>query len=104
MTWARLFAAVRKGNCPADRPYRKAKKHCRVSGAKPGAPASYAIGVVVGALLVPALTRRLPRKTALLVLLGWFVAGNLLCALAPGYAMLMSARVVTGLSHAAFFG
>ncbi len=64
----------------------------------------YAIGVVVGALLVPALTRRLPRKTALLVLMGWFVAGNLLCALAPGYAMLMSARVVTGLSHAAFFG
>src|SRR6516165_6412117 len=64
----------------------------------------YAIGVVVGALLVPALTRRLPRKTALLVLMGWFVAGNLLCALAPGYAMLMSARVITGLSHAAFFG
>ena len=64
----------------------------------------YAIGVVVGALLVPALTLRLPGKTALLVLMGWFVAGNLLCALAPGYAMLMSARVVTGLSHAAFFG
>jgi DHA1 family inner membrane transport protein len=64
----------------------------------------YAIGVVVGALLVPALTRRLPRKTALLVLMGWFVAGNLLCALAPGYAMLMSARVITGLCHAAFFG
>jgi DHA1 family inner membrane transport protein len=59
----------------------------------------YAIGVVVGAL-----TRRLPRKTALLVLMGWFVAGNLLCALAPGYAMLMSARVITGLSHAALFG
>ena len=64
----------------------------------------YAIGVVVGALFVPALTRRLPRKTALLVLMGWFVAGNLLCALAPGYAMLMSARVITGLSHAALFG
>jgi DHA1 family inner membrane transport protein len=64
----------------------------------------YAIGVVVGALLVPALTRRLPRKTALLVLMGWFVAGNLLCALAPSYGMLMSARVITGLSHAALFG
>jgi MFS transporter, DHA1 family, inner membrane transport protein len=64
----------------------------------------YAIGVVVGALLVPALTRRLPRKTALLVLMGWFVGGNLLCALAPSYAMLMSARVITGLSHAALFG
>src|ERR1700758_143547 len=64
----------------------------------------YAIGVVVGALLVPALTRRLPRKTALLVLMGWFVAGNLLCSLAPGYAILMTARVITGLCHAALFG
>jgi MFS transporter, DHA1 family, inner membrane transport protein len=64
----------------------------------------YAIGVVVGALLVPALTRRLARKTALLLLMGWFVSGNLLSALAPGYAMLISARVITGLSHAAFFG
>ena len=64
----------------------------------------YAIGVVAGALLIPALIRRLPRKTALLVLMGWFVAGNLLCALAPGYAMLISARVITGLCHAAFFG
>jgi len=64
----------------------------------------YAIGVVVGALLVPPLTRRLNRKTALLVLMGWFVAGNLLSTLAPSYAMLMSARVITGLSHAAFFG
>jgi MFS transporter, DHA1 family, inner membrane transport protein len=64
----------------------------------------YAIGVVVGALLVPALTRRLARKTALLLLMGWFVSGNLLSALAPGYAMLISARVITGLCHAAFFG
>jgi len=36
--------------------------------------------------------------------MGWFVAGNLVCALAPGYATLMSARVITGLTHAALFG
>jgi MFS transporter, DHA1 family, inner membrane transport protein len=77
----------------------------KVSTSSAGLLASgYAIGVVVGALLVPALTLRLPRKTALLVLMGWFVAGNLLSTLAPTYAMLMSARFVTGLSHAAFFG
>lgn len=64
----------------------------------------YALGVVVGAPLVTALTRRLPRKTILLVLMGLFVVGNLLCAVAPNYAMLMSARVITGLAHAAFFG
>lgn len=64
----------------------------------------YAIGVIVGALVVPVLVRRLPRKTALVVLMGVFVVGNLLCALAPNYAMLMSARVITGLAHAAFFG
>lgn len=64
----------------------------------------YALGVVVGAPLLTPLTRRLPRKTILLVLMGLFVVGNLLCALAPNYAMLMSARVITGLAHAAFFG
>ncbi len=64
----------------------------------------YALGVIVGAPLVTVLTRRLPRKTLLLVLMGLFVVGNLLCAVAPNYAMLMSARVITGLAHAAFFG
>ncbi|NOU30193.1 MAG: MFS transporter [Polyangiaceae bacterium] len=64
----------------------------------------YAMGVVVGAPLMAALTRRLPRKTTLLAMMGLFVAGNLLCAVAPGYHALLAARVITALAHATFFG
>lgn len=33
-----------------------------------------------------------------------FILGNMLCALAPNYATLMAARVITALCHGAFFG
>ena len=64
----------------------------------------YAIGVVVGAPVLAILTARMPRKATLMGLMGLFVLGNLLCALAPSYGFLMAARVVTAFSHAAFFG
>src|SRR5205823_6323271 len=40
----------------------------------------------------------------LLVLMVIFTLGNLACALAPNYAVLMIARVVTSLAHGTFFG
>ncbi|MBZ9848548.1 MFS transporter [Mesorhizobium sp. CA14] len=64
----------------------------------------YALGVVVGAPLLGALTGRLPRKTLLLVLMVVFTLGNLACALAPDYWTLMAARVLTAFAHASFFG
>jgi DHA1 family inner membrane transport protein len=64
----------------------------------------YAIGVAVGAPLLTLATRRLPRKTVLLALMAIFTLGNLACALAPSYAWLMAARVVTALAHGTFFG
>lgn len=64
----------------------------------------YAMGVVAGGPVLAALTARLPRKTALLLLLGVFVAGNLGCALAPHYASLMAARFLAAFSHGSFFG
>ncbi|WP_027166827.1 MFS transporter [Mesorhizobium sp. WSM3224] len=64
----------------------------------------YALGVVVGAPLLGALTGRLPRKTLLLALMVVFTVGNLACALAPGYWTLMVARVLTAFAHASFFG
>ncbi|MGK5643620.1 MFS transporter, partial [Streptomyces sp. URMC 126] len=64
----------------------------------------YALGVVVGAPLMTAAGTRLPRKTMLLLLMGVFVAGNALCALAPGYGVLMAGRLVAALCHGAFFG
>jgi len=64
----------------------------------------YAMGVVVGAPLVAMATARLPRKTALLALMMIFIVGNVGCALAPGYWLLMAARVLTAFAHGAFFG
>lgn len=64
----------------------------------------YALGVVVGAPILAVLTAGLPRKATLVGLMGMFVAGNVLCALAPSYGLLMGARVATALCHAAFFG
>lgn len=64
----------------------------------------YALGVFVGAPILTLATRRLPRKTTLLVLMAIFTLGNLACALAPTYELLMAARVVTALAHGTFFG
>ncbi|MDX8446486.1 MFS transporter [Mesorhizobium captivum] len=64
----------------------------------------YALGVVVGAPLLGALTGRLARKTLLLALMVVFTIGNLACALAPDYWTLMAARVLTAFAHASFFG
>jgi DHA1 family inner membrane transport protein len=46
----------------------------------------------------------MPRKKALMSLIGVFIVGNLLCAVAPGYGVLMAARIVTAFCHGAFFG
>ncbi|WP_233348019.1 MFS transporter [Luteimonas sp. MC1572] len=64
----------------------------------------YALGVFVGAPLLTAASSRLPRKAALVALMVVFTLGNLACALAPDYAWLMAARVVTSLAHGTFFG
>jgi DHA1 family inner membrane transport protein len=44
------------------------------------------------------------RKRALLILIGMFLAGNALCALAPTFLLLLFARILTALCHGAFFG
>jgi DHA1 family inner membrane transport protein len=64
----------------------------------------YALGVVLGAPLLTAASARWPRRNVLMALLGIFIAGNALAAAAPNYAMLLAARVLTGLPHGAFFG
>jgi len=63
----------------------------------------YALGVAVGAPVLTALAGRVPRKTLLLGLMLLFTAGNLAAWMAPGYAALMAARVLTGLAHGVFF-
>lgn len=64
----------------------------------------YALGVVIGAPIIAIATASLPRKPVLIGLAMLFVIGNLFCAVAPNYWMLMIARVVTAFGHGAFFG
>jgi MFS transporter, DHA1 family, inner membrane transport protein len=65
---------------------------------------AYALGVVVGAPAIAALSARLPRKGLLVGLMTAFGAGNLITALAPGYGAVLGARFLSGLPHGAYFG
>lgn len=64
----------------------------------------YALGVVVGAPLLALLGGRLPRRTLLIALMGFYALGNLASALAPGYSSMLAFRFVAGLPHGAYFG
>ncbi|GGP27073.1 MFS transporter [Silvimonas amylolytica] len=64
----------------------------------------YALGVAFGAPLLALLTSRIPHKLALLLLMGLFIVGNVLCATASSYQSLMIARVITSFAHGSFFG
>ncbi|MEB0002704.1 MULTISPECIES: MFS transporter [Cryobacterium] len=64
----------------------------------------YALSVVIGALGLTAAVTRLPRKHVLIALMGLFILGNLISALAPTYPVMMLGRIVAALCHGAFFG
>ena len=64
----------------------------------------YALGVTFGSPIMAALLSGMRRKLALLLLIGLFVLGNLLCAVAPSYGLLLAARLLTSLCHGTFFG
>ncbi|MCX4529651.1 MFS transporter [Streptomyces sp. NBC_01551] len=64
----------------------------------------YALGVVLGAPLMTVLGTRVPRKRMLMLLMGLFIAGNVLSALAPAFEVMLAGRVVASLAHGAFFG
>ncbi|MFF3815498.1 MFS transporter [Streptomyces bluensis] len=65
---------------------------------------AYALGVVIGAPLLAAVTARMSRRTVLIVLMALFVFSNALSALAPDEHWLLAARFLSGLPHGAFFG
>lgn len=77
----------------------------RVSIPKTGILVSgYALSVTLGSPLVALALSRMDRKRSLLILMGMFVVGNALCALAPTFLLLLFARILTALCHGAFFG
>ena len=64
----------------------------------------YALGVVIGAPLMTALGTKIPRKRMLMLLMGLFVIGNVLSALAPTFGLMVTGRIIASLAHGAFFG
>ncbi|QEV19040.1 MFS transporter [Streptomyces alboniger] len=64
----------------------------------------YALGVVLGAPLMTALGTKISRKRMLMLLMGLFIAGNLLSAAAPVFGVMLAGRVIASLAHGAFFG
>lgn len=65
---------------------------------------AYALGVVVGAPTIAALTARVRRKRLVVGLLVLFVAGTVASAVAPTFELVLVARFVAGLPHGAYFG
>lgn len=65
---------------------------------------AYAAGVAVGSPIIAALTARAPRRTMLIGVLATFILGQVLCALAGNYALLLAARLLVSFAHGVFFG
>ncbi|MEV8565726.1 MFS transporter [Streptomyces sp. NPDC051322] len=64
----------------------------------------YALGVVAGAPLMTVLGTRISRKKMLMLLMGLFIAGNVISATAPAFGVMLAGRIVASLAHGAFFG
>lgn len=64
----------------------------------------YAAGVAVGGPLLGLLLNRLPLKPSILGVMAMFALGQLLCAVAPTYELLLAARLVSACGHGLFFG
>jgi DHA1 family inner membrane transport protein len=64
----------------------------------------YGLGVAVGGPIVAIAANGLRRKTILLFLLGIFIVGHVLGAIAPNYLVLMIARIVASFCHGSFMG
>jgi DHA1 family inner membrane transport protein len=65
---------------------------------------AYALGVVLGAPILAAVTANLPPKRVLLMMVGVFIIGNFLSAVSPNYGLLVAARVLAAFAHGTLFG
>ncbi|MGW8379848.1 MFS transporter [Streptomyces sp. ODS28] len=64
----------------------------------------YALGVLAGAPVMTVLGTRVSRKNMLMLLMGLFILGNIVSALAPAFSVMLIGRIVASLAHGAFFG
>jgi len=65
---------------------------------------AYALSVTFGSPLVALALARMERKRSLVFLMSIYILGNLCCALAPNFPLMLAARILTALCHGAFFG
>ncbi|WP_371530708.1 MFS transporter [Streptomyces sp. NBC_01283] len=65
---------------------------------------AFAAAMAFGGPFLTIALLKMRQKSALLVLFGIFLAGNVLAALAPDYRTMLVARVITGIASQAFFG
>lgn len=63
----------------------------------------FAATVVATAAPLAGLTRRLPRKSLIIIVLITFAASNFLSAIAPNYEFMVASRVLGGVSHGLFW-
>ncbi|WP_428936059.1 Cmx/CmrA family chloramphenicol efflux MFS transporter [Streptomyces sp. ACT015] len=63
---------------------------------------AYAVGMIVGAPLMAALTRKQPGRASLLGFVLVFLAAHVLGAAGPGFPVLLATRVVAALANAGF--
>ncbi|MFH9983414.1 MFS transporter [Streptomyces sp. NPDC017179] len=64
----------------------------------------YALGVMIGAPIMTVIGTRISRRNMLMLLMGLFILGNVISAVAPVFAVMLIGRVVASLAHGAFFG
>jgi predicted MFS family arabinose efflux permease len=63
----------------------------------------FALGMIIGAPLMPMLTRRLPRRLTLVLALAVFALGHVVVALGDSFGLLLAARFLTALATGAFW-
>jgi DHA1 family inner membrane transport protein len=64
----------------------------------------YALSVAIGGPIFTLALSRVNRKTVLMLMLVFFIAGNGLAAVANTYGILLLARIVAAFNHGTFFG
>ncbi|MEV6121668.1 MFS transporter [Streptomyces sp. NPDC052077] len=65
---------------------------------------AFAVAMAAGGPLMTVALVRIRPKPALMLLFAVFLVGNVLAAVAPSYAVMVVARVITGVASQAFFG
>ncbi|MFG2222550.1 MFS transporter [Streptomyces sp. NPDC048644] len=65
---------------------------------------AFAVAMAAGGPFLTVAVLKLRQKRALYVLFALFLTGNVLAAVAPGYGVLLAARIITGVASQAFFG